>query len=110
MNQECINQTRDFVEGVYTEFIDLMKDEEIDYRSGASAFRRELILALAREEKRGDKPKDKPKDKDKKSDKQKDKHKGKDKKTHFTSDEHSVKRFLGDSTDGFRKILNEGKL
>lgn len=93
MNQECINQTRDFIEGVYTEFIDMMKDEEIDYRSGASAFRRELILALAREEKKGEKSKDKVKEK---------------KKT-VTSDEHSVKKFLGDSTDGFRKILSEGK-
>lgn len=96
MNQECINQTRDFIEGVYTEFIDLMKDEEIDYRSGASAFRRELILALARDEKKGDKPKENKKDKDKKK--------------HFTSDDHSVKTFLGDSTNEFRKILNEGKL
>jgi hypothetical protein len=92
MNKECITKTKDFIDGVYREFVEIVKDEDIDYRSGASAFRRELILALAREEKKGGEQKDK------------------DKKKHFTSDDHSVKTFLGDSTNEFRKILNEGKL
>lgn len=108
MKQECITQTRDFIEGVYAEFIDLMKDEDVDYRSGASAFRRELILALAREEKPTEHQKNKKKDKDKKREEKKDAKKEKNKS--FTSREHTVKKFLGESTEGFKKILSDGKI
>jgi len=119
MKQECIEQTRDFIENVYREYLDMIKDEDVDYRTGVTSFRRELILALAKEEKRYDKKdqkkNDKKKDKDKKNkDDKKQRAYENDGKykppMKITSDEHSVKKFISDSTEGFRAILRDGKV
>jgi hypothetical protein len=93
----------------------MIGNEDVDYRAGVTSFRRELILALAKEEKRNDKKDEKKKDKEKKDKTQK---KNKAYETdgkgnppmRITSDDHSVKKFIGDSTEGYRAILRDGKV
>lgn len=119
MKKECIEHIKDFIEKVYREHIDMIKDEDVDYRSGVSAFRRELILALAKEEKKYDSEQNETNQKEEKESKKKEhkhkdnkheKQKNEEKKTKFTSDDHSVKKFLGNTTEGFRSILRDGKI